>query len=63
MITGKAISQYTSYSLIFSLLRSVITENSMKSISTINPTITENMECTIVKACAPVIGIRVGVSP
>ena len=35
----------------------------MKSISTTNPTIMENMECTIVKAHAPNIDIKVGVSP
>ena len=35
----------------------------MKSISTINPIIMENTECTVVKERAPVIGIRVGVSP
>ena len=35
----------------------------MKSISTINPAITDNMECTIVKARAPVIDIKVGMSP
>jgi len=45
----------------------------MKSISITNPDITENMECTIVKARAPVIDIlkndlkvndvKVGVSP
>ena len=29
---------------------------------TINPAITENMQCTIVKACTPVIDIEVGVS-
>ena len=33
----------------------------MKSISTINPAITENMDGTIVKVCAPVIDIKVGV--
>jgi len=35
----------------------------MKIISTIKPAITENMECTIVKAHAPVIDIKVGVLP
>jgi len=35
------------------------TENSMKSISTINPTITENMECLILKACASFIDLKV----
>ena len=35
----------------------------MKSISKINPAITENTECMIVKAHAPVIDIKVGVSP
>ena len=33
----------------------------MKSISTINPAIMENMDGTIVKARAPVINIKVGV--
>ena len=42
LISGKSISQYTSYSIIFSPLQ---TENSMKSISTVNAAITENMEC------------------
>jgi len=35
----------------------------MKSMSTINPVITENMDGTIVKARVPVIDIKVGVSP
>jgi len=35
----------------------------MKSISITNPAITENKECTIVKVHAPVINIKVGVSP
>ena len=35
----------------------------MKGVSATNPAITENMECTIVKARAQVIDIRVGVSP
>ena len=34
----------------------------MKSISTITPAITENMEYMIVKAHAPVIDMKVGVS-
>ena len=34
----------------------------MKSISTINPSVKENMDGTIVKAYAPVIDIQVGVS-
>ena len=34
-----------------------------QSISTINPAIMENTECTIVKARAPVIDIKVGVLP
>ena len=34
----------------------------MKSISTINPAITENMECSIVKARASFIDLKVGVS-
>jgi len=37
-------------------------ENSIKSISTINPVITENTECLIVEPCAPVIDLKVGVS-
>ena len=35
----------------------------MKSISTINPAIKENTDGTIVKARAPVIDVKVGVSP
>ena len=35
----------------------------MKNISTANPAITENTECTIVIVHAPVIDIKVGVSP
>jgi len=35
----------------------------MKSISMINPAITENTDGTIVKAQAPIIDIKVGVSP
>ena len=34
----------------------------MKSIPTINSAITVNTECSIVKACAPVIDLNVGVS-
>jgi len=34
----------------------------MKSISTINPTITENTECLIVKASNPEIDLKMGVS-
>ena len=34
----------------------------MKSISTINPAIMENTDGTIIKASAPVIDIKVGVS-
>jgi len=33
----------------------------MKDISVINPAITENMECTIVKVRGPVIDVKVGV--
>ena len=39
------------------------TENNMKNISTINPAIAENTHGTIVKAHAPVIDIKVSVSP
>jgi len=35
----------------------------MKSFSTINPAITENTECMIVKVRTPVINIKVGVLP
>jgi len=35
----------------------------MKIIPTIKPAITENTECTIVKAHTPVIDIKVGMSP
>jgi len=35
----------------------------MKSISTINPAITENTNGMIIKAHAPVIDIKVGVLP
>ena len=38
------------------------TENSTKSISTINPTITENAECSIIKVQALFINLNVGVS-
>ena len=34
----------------------------MKSISTINPAITENMECAIVKVCTSLINLQLGVS-
>jgi len=34
----------------------------MKNISTINPAITENKECSIIKACASFIDLKVGVS-
>jgi len=37
-------------------------ENSMKIISTINPAITENTECSIVKARGSFIKSKVGVS-
>ena len=43
LISGKPDSQYALYSLIFSPLCSVITENSTKSIPTTNPAITENI--------------------
>jgi len=36
--------------------------NSMKSISTINPAITENTKYSIVKVCASFINLKVGVS-
>ena len=62
LIIGKSVSQYASYSLIYSPLHSVINENSMKSISTINPAITENTECLIIEACTLVINLKVGVS-
>ena len=39
------------------------TENNTKSISTINPAITENMDGTIMRAHVPVIDIKVGVLP
>ena len=63
LLNGKSVSQYTSFSLIFSSLRSVINGESIKSISTINATITENMKCLIVKVHVPVIDLKVGVSP
>ena len=34
----------------------------MKSISTINPAITENTECLIVKVCTSFINLKLGVS-
>ena len=34
----------------------------MKSISTINPAITENTECSIIKVCTSFIDLKVGVS-
>ena len=34
----------------------------MKSISTIDPTIMENTDCSTVKAFAPAIDVKVGVS-
>ena len=37
-------------------------ENSTKSISTINPAITENKECSIVNVRASFISLKVGVS-
>ena len=36
-------------------------ENSLKSISTINPAIMENTECSIVKVRASFINLKVGV--
>jgi len=35
-------------------------ENNTKSIYTINPAITENTECPIIKVQAPVINLKVG---
>jgi len=35
----------------------------MKSTSTINPVITENTECLIIKVCALFINLKLGVSP
>ena len=40
----------------------LLMENSTKSIYTINPAITENTECLIVKACASFINLKLGVS-
>ena len=37
-------------------------ENNLKSISTINPAIMKNTECSIVEACASFINLKVGVS-
>ena len=37
-------------------------KNSMKSISTINPAIMEDMQCLIIEECAPFIDLKVGVS-
>ena len=36
-------------------------ENSIKTISTINPSVTESKERSMVEACAPVIDLKVGV--
>jgi len=47
----------------FSAHYAVLSENNMKSISTIKPAITENTEYTIIKVYAPVVDIEVGVSP
>ena len=46
-----AITLHALYSLIFTALQM---DNIIKSISKIDPAITENVECSIVKACAPV---------
>jgi len=56
LIIGKPISQYASHSAMFCPLYSNITKNSMKSISAIYPTITENTENVLVK-CASHISI------
>jgi len=51
LISGKPVSQYASYSLIFSPLCSFINvEQHKKYLYTINPAITENTECSIVTA-------------
>ena len=59
--SGKSISQYASYSLIFNPLHSVINREQLKRISTINPAITKIMKCWIVEVCASVIDLKVGV--
>ena len=56
------ISQYVSYLLIFTPSRSIINGEQHESISTINPAITKNTECLIVKVCASFTNLKVGVS-
>ena len=58
IISGKSVSQYASYSLIFSPLLSIINGEQHESISIINPAITQNI--LIVKMYALVINIKVG---
>ena len=57
LIIGKLISQYASYSALFCPLHSNIGKSSIKSIATIHPAFTENMENIIVE-CALLISIR-----
>ena len=56
-MSGKSVSQYALYSIIFS---SVINRELHESISTIKPAISENTECTIIKVHTPVIDIKSG---
>jgi len=60
LVSGKPVSQYASYSLIFSPLRSIINREQYKKYLFINPAITENEECSIVKACL-IYRFKVGV--
>ena len=61
--SGKSISQYALYSLIFSQSRSVINREQHKKNLYNQTTIAENTECTIVKVPTPVIDTKVGMSP
>jgi len=59
LISRKAVSLYTSFSTHKAVCK---TKNSLKSIPTINPAITENTECSIVKARTLFIDLKVGAS-
>ena len=58
LASGKFVSRCTLYSLMFSPLHM---KNSMKCTSKINPAITENTKCLIVKAHTPTIDKKMGV--
>ena len=62
ILVGKPISQYVSYSLIFSPLYNILNGEQHEKYLCINPTIMENTECLIVKTRTSFINSKVGVA-